>query len=161
MAVKIVPMDSTHPKTPSWAFTRPDLVKNSKSYGLCHFSPSSSATCAPFCTSGWMKPSSECFRLQNPAPMHVPQITLICQTVTRNIAPEHGGVGCMGRPYGHVARAKGTNRPPIKPGLAMWRAHLVVWPFWKTKLHTKPCAIHQNPRVTGRGFKPRKIWFIK
>jgi hypothetical protein len=40
MPVKTSPMDSEHPKTPSWAFTAPDLVKNSKSYGLCHFSPS-------------------------------------------------------------------------------------------------------------------------
>jgi hypothetical protein len=40
MPVKTSPMDSECPKTPSWAFTTPDLVKNSKSYGLCHFSPS-------------------------------------------------------------------------------------------------------------------------
>ena len=41
MPVKTSPMDSKHPKTPSWAFTTTDLVKNSKSYAFCHFSPSS------------------------------------------------------------------------------------------------------------------------
>jgi hypothetical protein len=30
MPVKTSPMDSERPKTPSWAFTAPDLVKNSK-----------------------------------------------------------------------------------------------------------------------------------
>jgi hypothetical protein len=39
MPLKTSPMDSKHPKTPSWAFTTPDLVKNSRSYAFCHFSP--------------------------------------------------------------------------------------------------------------------------
>ena len=36
--MKISPMDSECPKTPSWAFTAPDLVKISSSYACCHFS---------------------------------------------------------------------------------------------------------------------------
>jgi hypothetical protein len=38
MPFETSPMDSKRPKTPSWAFTAPHLVKNSKSYACCHFS---------------------------------------------------------------------------------------------------------------------------
>ena len=38
MPVKMVPMDSERPKTPSWAFTTPHLAKNSPSYACSHFS---------------------------------------------------------------------------------------------------------------------------
>jgi hypothetical protein len=105
MPVKTSPMDSERPKTPSWDFSAPDLVKNSKSYGLCHFSPSSSATCSPFCTCGKVNLAFERFHSQNPASTRVPQNAPICRTVTRNKAPEGGGTGRMG-PCGHVPRFK-------------------------------------------------------
>jgi hypothetical protein len=40
MPMKTSPMDSERPKTPSWAFTAPDLVKNSRSYAFSIFLPS-------------------------------------------------------------------------------------------------------------------------
>jgi hypothetical protein len=67
MPVKSVPMDSERPKTHSWAFSAPDLVKNSKSYGFCHFSPSSSVTGSPFCTCGSLNLAPERFRVHKPS----------------------------------------------------------------------------------------------
>ena len=61
MPMKTSPMDSERPKTPSWAFSAPHLAKKSKSYGFCHFSPSSSVTGSPFCTCVKSEPRSRAF----------------------------------------------------------------------------------------------------
>ena len=102
-------MDSERPKTPSWAFTAPDLVKNSKSYACCHFSFLQALLpvrhSAP---PGKVNLAPERFRLQNLAPMHVPENGANCRLVNGTNAPQVGGAGRMGGPYGHVPAHKGS-----------------------------------------------------
>ena len=100
MPVKTSPMDSERPKTPSWAFTAPDLVKNFKSYGFCHFSPSSSVTGSPFCTCGKVNLAPERFRVHKPSTR---ASCKTCQNVEQlpGIKPPNSEV--LGA-WGHVAK---------------------------------------------------------
>jgi hypothetical protein len=66
MPVKMVPMDSERPKTPSWAFTAPDLVKNSSSYACCHFSFKLCNLGSPFAPVE-NEPSTERFHVHKPS----------------------------------------------------------------------------------------------
>jgi hypothetical protein len=110
MPVKAVPMDSERPKTPSWAFSAPHLAKNSKSYGFCHFSPSSSVTGSPFCTCGKVNLAPERFRVHKPS-------TRASRKMRQNVEPLPGikpprteVLGAWG-PYGHVPRIKRATLP--------------------------------------------------
>jgi hypothetical protein len=68
MPVKTSPMDSERPKTPSWAFTAPDLVKNSSSYACCHFFPFQALLQARHSAPvEKTEPSSERFRVHKPS----------------------------------------------------------------------------------------------
>jgi hypothetical protein len=122
MPVKTSPMDSERPKTPSWAFSAPDLVKNSKSYGLCHFSPSSSVTGSPFCTCGKVNLAPERFRVHKPSTRASRKTVPKCRTVNGTQAPKLGGVGRMG---GHMATSQ---RPPDPPP----NANIFEFKYFKT-----------------------------
>ena len=96
MPVKTSPMDSKRPKTPSWAFSAPDLAKNSKSYGLCHFSPSSSVTGSPFCTCGKVNLAPERFRVHKPSTRASRKTRQIVDPLTRIKPPESEVLGAWG-----------------------------------------------------------------
>jgi hypothetical protein len=136
MPVKTSPMDSEHPKTPSWAFLAPDLVKNPKSYGLCHFSPSSSATYSPFCTCGPNEPSSRRFPVQKLSTRAPSEIGANCRSVSVTIAPQVGGVGRMGD-HMSTSRAPKANCSLFKPGACQVEGACLCDRFQhKTHVHT-------------------------
>jgi hypothetical protein len=104
MPVKTSPMDSERPKTPSWAFTAPDLVKNSKVM-LLPFFPFKLCYCSPFLHLWKMNLALSVFGAQNPAHTRVPQNGAICRTVN-GISPQGRRCWAHGGPYGHVPRIK-------------------------------------------------------
>jgi hypothetical protein len=108
MLVKTSPMDSEHPKTPSWAFSAPHLAKNSKSYAFCHFSPSSFSLWFAISHLWKTEPSFECFRCLNLAHTCVPQNAPKCRTVSGTKAPQVGGVGRMGAMWPRPSAKIGT-----------------------------------------------------
>jgi hypothetical protein len=93
------------------------------------------------------------FSCLNQHPAHTPQNTKIVEWLG-NLAPNHGGVGCMG-PCGHVSHASKGARSKHACKCDKWRAHFGK-PFEQTYTHApfREAWSHGAYRNRGLGLSP-------